>query len=260
MPAHTLHNRTFIITGAASGIGLALARALHEQGARLALWDVNAAALDAIGAELNVFTVCVDVTDAVNVEEGLQSSLAHLGRLDGVIHSAGILITGNFNTIAIETYARMVNINLLGSIMIARAVYPHLAETRGSLVLLGSISAFVPAPDFAVYATSKAGVYSLAQTLRIEWAKAGIHVGIANPLYVNTPMLTPENRAVRAVQSQSPFLAFYEADDVARSIVRGIERRQFMIWTGVRPRLIYWISRYFAWLTPWLTRRTWEEK
>jgi short-subunit dehydrogenase len=253
-----LHGRTCIITGGASGIGLATAHHLKMLGAKPILWDINETALKTAGQDVNADAQVVDICDAKQVETALTETLQRYRTIDCFIHAAGILQTGLFSDMSLTEHTRMIAVNLQGTINVVQQIIPMLKDTGGSLILLGSVSAFVAAPDFATYAATKAAVYSLAQTLRIELAATGIHIGIANPLYVATPMLSEQVRQSRSVANRSPLLHVYPVEAVAKSIVRGIERREFMIWTGMRPRLIYWLSRYAAWLVPTLSRWTWE--
>ncbi len=251
-------DKRFLITGAASGIGLACARLLKSGGARLMLWDQNAEMLAKAAAELNASSARVDVTSADEVQAALEHTLRQFGQLDGVIHSAGVLRTGAFEAIDPAAHRRIVDINLFGTIHVAHALLPHLRQTRGSLVLLGSTSAFYGTPEFASYAATKAAVLNLAQGLRIELADSGVHVGIVNPLLVNSPMLNAQNRQnARLVHSKSPLVTLREPPEIAAAILRGIQKRQFMIHAGYRERLIYWISRYAAWAGHSIMQRSW---
>ncbi len=251
-------DRTYIVTGAASGIGRATAQHLHRRGARLSLWDRDAAGLAALADDLSAHTQIVDVTNAEAVAAAASTTEAHFGALHGVIHCAGILYTGLFEQMPLDEHTRLVGVNLTGTLNVVHHAIPHLKQTGGSLILLGSVSGFIPTPEFATYAATKAAVYSLAQSLRIELDGTGIHLGIANPLFVQTPMLDERVRRTRSVNSRSAFVRIYTPNDIAQSLIRGIERRQFMIWNGQRARIIYWLSRYAAWSAHALASFTWR--
>ncbi|MDX2139340.1 MAG: SDR family oxidoreductase [Chloroflexota bacterium] len=250
--------RHYLVTGAASGIGLALAKRLAARGTRLTLWDVNADALDAAAAATQGLPQRVDISDSAQVTETLALAVEQQGALHGVIHSAALLYTGMFAEMPLAEHARLVNVNLGGTVQVVYAALPHLRATRGALVLLSSVSSFLPSPEFGTYAATKAGVLSLAQTLRLELEDDGVYIGVANPLFVSSPMLNERARSTASFNMKSPMLRVYPPEAVADSIIRGIERRQFMIWTGLRPRLLYWLSRYGAWATSPLTRYTWR--
>jgi 3-dehydrosphinganine reductase len=233
--------RGFLITGAASGIGLATERMLKSRGARLVLWDQNTAVLEKAASDLDAPHATIDVTQPEQVQSALVDAARDLGCIDGVIHCAGVLRTGLFETIDIGTHRRTVEVNLFGTLLVVHKTLPYLRTSRGSLILMCSVSAFYGPPEYASYGASKAGLLTFAQALRIELAATGIHIGLVSPHSVDTPMLDKQNRQARFVQR---FGTPHSADDVAKAILRGIERRQFMIWPSQQPRLIFWLSRF----------------
>lgn len=240
----TFANQNFIVTGAASGIGLATARLLHQRGARLALWDRNAEALEQAARELDAQAMCVDITQSSEVETAVNQSRDTLGALHGVVHSAGVLRAATFHDAPLEAHRRTIEVNLIGTINVAYATLPLLKESRGSLVLLASTAAFYGPPEYTSYGASKAGVLNFAQALRVELAGTGVYVGVVCPLFVSSPMLTGYNGNTRLFRSRSPLLDVRPPEAVASAILDGIARRRFMIWPGWKPRLIFWLSRY----------------
>lgn len=230
----TNHNRTFLITGAASGIGLATARLLASRGGQLILWDVNEAALTAVGAELGADTAVVDVTDSDQV----QTHMASCGALNGVIHSAGIIFTGLVADIPIAKQQQLINVNLGGTVVVAHAAIPYLKASRGSLVLMASTSAFYGPPEFGTYGATKAGVLGLAQTLRLELEADGVHVGVVCPFFVQTPMI----EAGKTTKLYDRFGVAHTPEEVAQAIAQGMEKRRFMIWPNRNPAFFHWLS------------------
>jgi NAD(P)-dependent dehydrogenase (short-subunit alcohol dehydrogenase family) len=255
-PRDTFAGRGYVITGAASGIGLATARLLKGHGARVALWDQNATALEQAAVELDAACATVDITQPDQVKQAMTGAAQDVGSIDGVVHCAGILRTGLFENVTIDTHRRILEVNLFGSALVTHSALPYLRSSRGSLILMCSVSAFYGPPEYASYGASKAGVLALAQALRVEHAGSGIHIGVVSPHSVNTPMLDEQNRKARFVQR---FGTPHSAEDVARAILHGIERRHFMIWPGAQPRLIFWLSHF---LNPSLSyqvmRRLWQ--
>lgn len=231
--------QTIIITGAASGIGLATARQLAAQGARLVLWDVDEGRLHGLAAELGAMAAVVDVAEAEQVAQAMQAA-AESGPITAVIHAAGILATGLFTAIPLARQTAVVRVNLLGSVHVAYAAVPHLRGTRGSLILLASASALYGTPEYASYGASKAGVLSLAQAVRVEEERAGVHVGVVIPSYVDTPMNSAHNPGMKLYER---FGVAHTADDVAMVIIQhGLVRRKFHIWPSLQPRLLYYLG------------------
>lgn len=247
----------WIITGGGSGMGLASARLLHSLGATVALWDMNPSVADR-AAELEGTSSVVDVTQPDAVASALSATLAAFGKIDGVLHAAGIMKTGLVETLDAASQARMITINLGGSAVVAHAVIPALKPTRGSLVLFGSVAAFYGTPEFAAYAASKAGVLSFAQALRIELEDAGVHVGVFCPHFVKTPMIGGDNKDASFINQKSIFVTQHEPEAMAKAIVHGIAARQFLIVPSWRERLIYAMSRYAEFTGHLLMKQNWK--
>ena len=254
-----LSRSNFVVTGAASGIGLATARLLYQRGARLALWDRDADGLGKIAAELDAHTITVDVTQPESVESAMAKSIDHLGKLDGLVHAAGILNAGLFDQKQIDSHRSVVEVNLFGTVNVAYAALPHLRLTCGSLVMVASSSAFYGAPEYAVYGATKAGVLSFAQSLRLELDGTGVHIGVVCPLFVSSPMIDGYNGDTHMIRSRSPFFDTRLPEAVASVILEGIAHRSFMIYPGWRAHLLFWISRYLSFAVHPLTRMTYKQ-
>ena len=238
----SLQNKPIIITGAASGIGRATAKLLHKHGAKLSLWDVQTAELTTFGLELNAHTLVVDVTNADSVAQAMQDAFTHIGPPAAVIHSAGILRTGLFNDIPLTQQQKIIEVNLTGSLNIAYHTLPHLRQTAGSLIFLASTSALYGPPEYASYGASKAGVLSLAQALRVENEKAGVHIAAVIPSFVDTPMNTAHNPDIKLYER---FGVAHSAEDVAQAILtQGLQKRRFHIWPNIQPRLLYILALF----------------
>ncbi len=247
----------YIITGGASGIGLATARRLKNDGAKLTLWDINTDGLHHAGDSLGADTATVDITDAEQVTQAIDDALSAHGRIDGVIHCAGVLHTGTFAETSLEWHHRMLNVNLGGTFTVSHSALPALKQSGGSLILLASVSAFYGPPDFSTYGASKAGVLSFAQALQVELHDTNVHVGVVTPNFVDTPMLNEHNSTSRMVDTSSPLLTLETPNTIAEQIVKNLQTRRFIAFTNWRCYVGYVLSRYFAWLAPFMMKQIW---
>jgi NAD(P)-dependent dehydrogenase (short-subunit alcohol dehydrogenase family) len=186
--------KTVLITGAASGIGLATARRFASEGWFVGLYDINGEDIERhlSGGEfpLSCGAAC-DVTDSDSVKKALAHfAEAGNGRMDVLINNAGVLTAGHFESIASEAHEAMIRVNVLGLTNVAQLAFPLLKNTQNSTLLnLCSVSSVYGVPLLAVYSASKFYVNGLTQALSIEWAEHGIRVLSIKPPFVSTAMV-----------------------------------------------------------------------
>lgn len=186
--------RTALVTGAAGGIGRAVARRLAGEGWFVGLTDLSAAmlepALDELGRN-NAVAFAHDVRDAEAWDAALCGfGEAAGGRLDALVNNAGVLSFGWFEELSAADIARQIEVNLLGVALGARAALPYLRGTPGSvLVNIASAASLAAAPKLSVYSATKFAVRGLSEALDLEWARLGVRVGCVCPYVVDTPML-----------------------------------------------------------------------
>jgi len=219
-------DRNAIVTGGARGIGAAIAQRLAGEGARVALWDIDAAAGAAAAKALGLshLAVAVDVSREASVEDAARRTVEAFGRIDLLVNNAGIL--GPVATTwehPPDEFRRVLDVNLNGTYLVSRALVPRMlaqnGPTRGRIVNMSSIQAKEGMPQAAAYAASKAGVVSLTKTLGKELAASGILVNCLTPAAVETDMaklLTPQRRA--DILARIPMGRFLEADEVAAMV------------------------------------------
>jgi NAD(P)-dependent dehydrogenase (short-subunit alcohol dehydrogenase family) len=182
--------KTALVTGGSSGIGLAIARALHGEGYGLTLAARKVERLDAAGKELGAQTLSVDVRDE-DACRGLVA--AHVERFDGLdvlVNSAGVGIAGQIGDLATKAWDLQQDVNLRGTFLMTREALPHLRASRGYVVNLASIAGTIPTPGLAGYGASKAAVISLTRSLLREEAESGVRATALCPGFVDTPMTT----------------------------------------------------------------------
>jgi meso-butanediol dehydrogenase/(S,S)-butanediol dehydrogenase/diacetyl reductase len=186
-------DKVVLITGAASGIGRATAQRLAQEGATLALSDVNAGGLagtaatcDEAGAKVR--TEIVDVADEAQVAAMVAGAVEEFGRLDCVVNVAGILQFEHTHETTLEDFERIMSVNLTGTFLVCREAIPHLLESRGNIVNTSSTSALAGHPWTVAYAASKGGVAALTQTIAVEYGKQGLRANAVAPGSILTPI------------------------------------------------------------------------
>lgn len=228
-----LATKTVLVTGAASGIGAALARHLADAGAHVVLVDREESAAAGTVAMLphpdRHLAVGADVTSTPDLTRAAELAVGRFGGIDVVVANAGVAEAGTVATADVETLARTVEVNLTGVIRTVHATLPAVMERRGYVLLVSSAAALKNVPGGSSYAASKAGVDAFGGALRLEVAHRGVDVGVAHPAWVRTPMVDAQWKidAVReGIQRLPwPFGVVTDVDDCARIFVRGIERR-----------------------------------
>jgi NAD(P)-dependent dehydrogenase (short-subunit alcohol dehydrogenase family) len=188
--------RVILIVGASSGIGRAAAHALAACGDRLILSSRGKAALEDTAEECrargaaHVSVVPFDVTDREAVQHSVAAVLAEAGRIDAVVHTAGVVAYGRFEEIPAEVFDAVMNINVHGAANVAREVLPTFRRQRhGSLILVGSVIGNIAAPTMTPYAVSKYAVRSLGRQLALENRDLpDLHVSVVSPGSVDTPI------------------------------------------------------------------------
>ncbi len=177
-----LENKVVIITGGSSGIGAATARLLAGQGCKLALVALPDDRLQPIADELGALAIPADVTRADDVQNMVDQTLAHYGRIDALYANAGIFFTGHIKDADPEAWVRMVDINVNGVMRCAIAVSPHMiAQGSGDIIITTSISGLIDIHGEPVYSASKHAVQGLTHTLRRQLAPHGVRVGAVAP-------------------------------------------------------------------------------
>jgi NAD(P)-dependent dehydrogenase (short-subunit alcohol dehydrogenase family) len=185
-----LQGRRVLITGAARGIGAALAERLHARGARVALAGIEEDLLAITAANIGAPWWPCDVSDRAQVETAVDAAAGALGGLDVVVANAGIAaqlpLVGGDPAIFETTLA----VNVLGTYYTLRAAGPHLSHGRGYALAVSSLGGAVHVPLMGAYSASKAAVEALGNTLRIEMAPSGARVGVAYFAELDTDMTT----------------------------------------------------------------------
>jgi NAD(P)-dependent dehydrogenase (short-subunit alcohol dehydrogenase family) len=177
-----------LITGGSSGIGLAIARMLRDEGFELTLASRTAEKIEAAGAELGATATAADVSKPEDCERIVREHVERTGGLDLLVNSAGIGIAGRVEDVQLKHIDRQLAINLRGLVLVSQAAIPHLRETKGWIVNLASIAGTQPVPILPIYAATKAAVISLTHSLNADLDDDGVRVLALCPGFVDTPM------------------------------------------------------------------------
>ncbi|MFB4196774.1 SDR family NAD(P)-dependent oxidoreductase [Streptomyces carpaticus] len=185
-----LTGRVALITGAGSGIGLAAARALLAEGARVVGADLDPTALGELGDDGHVVPVLADMSDPGSADALARTAMERFGRIDVLFNNAGAAATRDgFLDTTDEQWHRTLELNLLGYVRAARAVIPHmLAQGRGTLLHNASEAGRMPNPRLPDYSVSKAGVRMLSKVLSREFTGRGIRSNVISPGFIRTPI------------------------------------------------------------------------
>src|SRR5437660_8123008 len=181
-------NRAALVTGGSSGIGLAIARMLQDEGYALTLVSRRPEKVEAAAEELGAAAIAADVGDADACERLVAEHRERFGRLDVLVNSAGIGIGGRVEDLPAKHFDLQVGINLRGLFLVTQAAIPMLRESRGWIINLASIAGTLPTPGLSVYGATKAAVISLTNSLNGELDADGVRAIALCPGFVDTPM------------------------------------------------------------------------
>ncbi|WP_432162094.1 SDR family NAD(P)-dependent oxidoreductase [Streptomyces tendae] len=215
-----------VVTGGASGIGLATALLLAHRGARVAVLDLAPDALPATGSEA-LFPIRCDVTDDASVRAGVARAVDRLGSLDILVNNAGIGAQGTVADNDDAEWRHVLDVNVLGIVRTTRAALPHLRASRHAAVVnTCSVAATAGLPQRALYSASKGAVQSLTLAMAADHIREGIRVNCVNPGTADTPWIdrllssADDPAAERtALNARQPTGRLVSAEEVAAAVV-----------------------------------------
>ncbi len=194
-PGAWFRDRTVMITGASSGIGRDLATTFSRMGAKVVLVARRQAVLDDLARDLteaggDVLALAADVIRRTDVRDAVARALAHFGRIDILVNSAGIAIPDRVETMPPEDLERMLSVNLMGTLHTMQAVLPSMrAAGAGSIVNIASLAGRRGMPPLGAYCATKFAVVGLTEALRVELYGSGIRLSLVMPGVIDTPMV-----------------------------------------------------------------------
>ena len=253
-----LQNQVALITGASSGIGAALARELAQQSVKLVLLARRADKLAAVAAEIDpsgqrVLAIPGDVTKDGDLEKAVNLAHSKFGKIDIAIANAGFGVKGNLSDLTVEDYRTQWETNVFGVLRTIYATLDDLKQTKGRLVIIGSVNGYVILPGVSAYVMSKFALRALCESLSLELATDGISVTHVCPGFVATEsrmakLQDPENPNKEPI----PSWMLMSTTTTAQQIVRAIARRKTEIVLTGYGKLAVWLKRHFPGLLTWI--------
>jgi NAD(P)-dependent dehydrogenase (short-subunit alcohol dehydrogenase family) len=259
-PVRDLSGKNVFVTGAASGIGKAVARAAAEDGAVLHLTDIQEASLAAVAADIRegggqvAVAEAADVSDRDAVRRLAALVTATSGPMDVVLNVAGIAAWGTVRGLEHDHWRRLVEVNLMGPIHVIEELVPPMIEggRGGQLVNVSSAAGIIGMPWHAAYSASKFGLRGVSEVLRFDLRRHRIGVSLVCPGGVDTGLV--ETVQIAGVDSESK--AFRRAsahfrkravspEQAAEAIWKGVRRNRYWVYTSFDIRLVHWLQRYF---------------
>ncbi|EKF22595.1 short chain dehydrogenase family protein [Mycolicibacterium hassiacum DSM 44199] len=244
-----------IVTGAGSGIGAALCRALTAAGAEVLCTDIDAAAAERTAAALGARWARLDVTDADAVQAAVDGVVDRAGRLDLMFNNAGICWGGDTELLTLDQWNAIIDVNLRGVVHGVAAAYPvMLRQGHGHIVNTASMAGLTAAGQITSYVATKHAVVGLSLALRSEAVPRGVGVLAVCPAAVETPIL--DKGGIGGFVGRDYFLQTqrgkaYDPDRLARDVLRAIDRNKAIL---VKPRIAR-LQWWFARMAPTLLNR-----
>jgi NAD(P)-dependent dehydrogenase (short-subunit alcohol dehydrogenase family) len=232
--AYDLTGKVVFITGAARGIGLGTAQAVHRRGASVVMLDLDGEATERAASEVGerALGLAGDVTDTGSLEAAVDAGVERFGGIDVAVANAGIAPTARtMRVYEPELFEKVLDVNLVGAWRTVRACMPHVIERRGHMVFISSIYAFINGLFVTPYAASKAGVEQLGRALRVELARHRATAGVAYFGFVETEMTRvgiTEDPLSKNFEKVAPRLLIdkrISADQAGEVLARSIEQR-----------------------------------
>jgi 3-oxoacyl-[acyl-carrier protein] reductase len=220
-----LTDKTALVTGATGGIGGAIAKALHRQGATVAISGRQQDKLDKLASELGtkVHVVPCDLGNKAQVAKLVDEATAKLGRLDILVNNAGLTKDNLFMVMKDEQWDEVIAVNLTSTFMLMRAAARGMMRAKtgyGRIVNISSVSGIIGNPGQGNYAASKAGMIGMSKSLAREIASRGITVNCIAPGFISTPMTDALNeKQVATIREAIPAQKFGSPDDIAAATV-----------------------------------------
>lgn len=248
-----MKDKVVIITGASSGIGLALAKAFSAEGARLSLAARSIGKLNELTKELEkegteTIAVKTDVSKEEECKALVEKTLDKYGRIDILVNNAGISMRAAFKDVEIDVLRKLMDVNFWGTVYCTKYALPSLLESKGSVVGISSIAGFIGLPGRSGYSASKFAMHGFLETLRVENLKTGLHVLVAAPGFTASNVRKAALTANGTQQGETPRKEekMMSAEEVAGHVIKAIKKRKrTLILTFVEGKFTVFLKKCF---------------
>ncbi len=257
-------DKTAIVTGGASGIGLNVCKQMAQHGAKVIMADINFEQVEKEAESLlkdglKVKAVCLDVTDEMAFKKVIDDTVTEHGRLDYLFNNAGIAIVGEVQNLNMDHWRKVFDVNLNGVLNGTFHAYQLMVKQgSGHIVNLSSVEGVLPFPGTASYVGTKHAVFGLSESLWVEAVDMGVDVTIICPGYIRTPMLDSSEAVETSMDTwkKSFLIALFEKlsaispDTCARLMLKGVAKKKAIVFT---PKIgwLFWLN-YRIWPTGYM--------
>jgi NAD(P)-dependent dehydrogenase (short-subunit alcohol dehydrogenase family) len=253
-----LQNKIVWITGASSGLGREMALEFARHGASVAVTARRMDLLEQLVTEIEssggkAKAIFCDVMNVKSIEDCVKQIMAHFGRLDIAIANAGGGVVGKIEDLTEADWHRQLNLNVTSLALTVKYSLPHLRQTKGRVVLLGSIAGFVPNPMVGAYGASKAAVHNIGETLQVELLGSGVSCTTIHPGFIDSNIARIDNEGNFHPDRQDPRPAnlMWPTGNAAKVMVKAIaKRKKVYVFTG-HGKMAVFLGKFF----PSLMRR-----
>lgn len=221
------------ITGGGTGIGRAMALEFADRGAQVAISGRRGDKLEEVVADIEKrggrgIAVTCDVTDHEDVDRAVEAVVEKLGKLDVAVANAGYSVAGRIETLSAEEWRRQFDVNVVGLTSTVRSALPHLRESKGRMVLIGSVAGVVASPGVGAYHASKYAVRAIGQVLAMELAGSGVTCTTVQPGFVESEITKVDNLGGYHEDwtDRRPQQLMWETEKAAAVIVNAIHARK----------------------------------
>ncbi|MFZ6663677.1 SDR family NAD(P)-dependent oxidoreductase [Peijinzhouia sedimentorum] len=256
-------NKIVWITGASSGIGRALALEFARQGAIVAVTARRVELLKKLVIEIkaeggNAKAFYCDILNDSSIQKCISDLISEYGKLDIAIANAGFGVVGKIEDLTEKDWQRQLNGNVVGLALTIKYALPELRKTQGRIVLMGSVSAFVPNPNVGAYGASKAAVHSIGETLQVELLGSGVTCTTIHPGFVVSEITRIDNDGSyhKDREDPRPSNLMWPTNRAAKVIVNAIaKRKKVFVFTG-HGKIAVFLGKFFPIIARKITSKT----